>query len=235
MATFTRGFLGRRDRDERLPPGQYDAGATWPVLTAEATPNIDVSTWTFTIAGLVDTPTTWTWDEMHALPEGRYDGAIHASPTLLQSYVVFANKTLLDAAGIALPTLDAPWTWDDFAANAKALTTGDQHGLCWGLRSAGALVMSTALNYGGTFFTTEGDTTTFTFGPAEQEIPTLQLLAASAEDLRSRAERIVAKLALSEWRTELEQSTSPVGGGSFPVMTPVFSGSAGSGAAAASC
>jgi ABC-type glycerol-3-phosphate transport system substrate-binding protein len=96
----------------------------------------------------------------------------YATPTLLQSYVVFANRTLLDAAGIALPTLDTPWTWDDFAANAKALTSGDQYGLCWGLRSAGALVMSTSLNYGGTFFATEGDTTTFTFGPAEQEVPT---------------------------------------------------------------
>jgi ABC-type glycerol-3-phosphate transport system substrate-binding protein len=101
-----------------------------------------------------------------------YDGQIYASPTLLQSYVVFANKTLLDEAGIALPTIDAPWTWDDFAANAKALTGDGQYGLCWGLRSAGALVMSTSLNYGGTFFATEGDTTTFTFGPAEQQVPT---------------------------------------------------------------
>ena len=34
---FTRGFEGRRrpPRDERLPPGQYDVGSDWPVLTAE--------------------------------------------------------------------------------------------------------------------------------------------------------------------------------------------------------
>ena len=39
---LTRGFGGRGAavRDPRLPPGQYDAGTTWPVLTAEATPRL---------------------------------------------------------------------------------------------------------------------------------------------------------------------------------------------------
>src|SRR5947209_8269293 len=70
MARFTRGFAGRgrANRDPRLPPGQYDTGKSWPVLTAEVTPRIDTATWTFRISGLVDRPTTWTWDEMHALP-----------------------------------------------------------------------------------------------------------------------------------------------------------------------
>lgn len=101
-----------------------------------------------------------------------WDGKIYAVPTLLQSYVVFANKALLDDAGIAVPTIDAPWTWDDLATNAKALTKDGKYGLCWGLKSAGALVMSTSLGFGGTFFTTEGDTTTFNFGEAEQQVPT---------------------------------------------------------------
>ena len=36
MSKFTRGFLGRsKNRDPRLPPGQYDVGSDWPVLTAE--------------------------------------------------------------------------------------------------------------------------------------------------------------------------------------------------------
>ena len=40
MTGPTKGFL-RRDRaakDPRLPPGQYDTGADWPVLSAEPTP-----------------------------------------------------------------------------------------------------------------------------------------------------------------------------------------------------
>ena len=37
---ITRGFTGRAhpERSERLPPGQYDTGNSWPVLTAEVTP-----------------------------------------------------------------------------------------------------------------------------------------------------------------------------------------------------
>ena len=64
----TRGFFRKRpDGPEgRLPPGQYDTGAGWPVLTAEATPRVDTATWTMTVDGLVERPTTWTWDQIHA-------------------------------------------------------------------------------------------------------------------------------------------------------------------------
>jgi DMSO/TMAO reductase YedYZ molybdopterin-dependent catalytic subunit len=83
MAKFTRGFVGRghAERDPRLPPGQYDAGHDWPVLTAEVTPTLDLATWTFTIEGLVERPTTWTWEEIHALPGSVYDGDIHCVTT----------------------------------------------------------------------------------------------------------------------------------------------------------
>src|SRR3982750_737084 len=67
----TRGFLGRkRDRDPRLPPGQYDVGADWPVLTAEPTPRIRPEDWSVTVDGRVETPTTWTGDGAHRPPAG---------------------------------------------------------------------------------------------------------------------------------------------------------------------
>jgi DMSO/TMAO reductase YedYZ molybdopterin-dependent catalytic subunit len=82
MSPFTRGFAGRgRTRDPRLPPGQYDTGGSWPVLTAEATPKLDTASWSFTIEGLVEQPTTWTWDQIRALPLDGYDGAIHCVTT----------------------------------------------------------------------------------------------------------------------------------------------------------
>src|SRR5436309_169447 len=60
MAKVTRGFLGRnREKDPRLPPGQYDTGNRWPVLTAEVTPKLDRTTWTFKVEGLVEQPTAW--------------------------------------------------------------------------------------------------------------------------------------------------------------------------------
>ena len=45
---LTRGFAGRgnAERDPRLPPGQYDTGKSWPVLTAEVTPKLDTASWT---------------------------------------------------------------------------------------------------------------------------------------------------------------------------------------------
>jgi DMSO/TMAO reductase YedYZ molybdopterin-dependent catalytic subunit len=104
MARATRGFFGRGrgPRDERLPPGQYDAGADWPTLTAEVTPRIDTATWTFTVDGLVERPTTWTWDEIHALPPDEFAGDIHCVTTWSKLGVRFGGvsiDTLLAAAG----------------------------------------------------------------------------------------------------------------------------------------
>jgi DMSO/TMAO reductase YedYZ molybdopterin-dependent catalytic subunit len=79
----TRGFTGRlrRTRDERLPPGQYDVGADWPVLTAEVTPHLVPEHWTMTVDGLVTDPKTWTWDEVRHLPGSEYAGDIHCVTT----------------------------------------------------------------------------------------------------------------------------------------------------------
>ncbi len=99
----TRGFLGRahRERDPRLPPGQYDVGGDWPVLTAEATPRFDPDRWTMSVDGLVDNPTSWTWADMHALPQSEYRGDIHCVTTWSKLDTNFAGVSvdlLLDAA-----------------------------------------------------------------------------------------------------------------------------------------
>jgi DMSO/TMAO reductase YedYZ molybdopterin-dependent catalytic subunit len=78
-----KGFLGRRpaQRDRRLPPGQYDVGSDWPVLTAEVTPRFDPERWTMTVDGLVERPQTWSWQDMHLLPQSQYRGDIHCVTT----------------------------------------------------------------------------------------------------------------------------------------------------------
>ena len=83
------------------PPGQYDTGNQWPVLTAEVTPRVDTSRWTMTVDGLVEQPTRWTWDEIHALPPSEYVGAIHCVTTWSKLDTQFAGvsvDTLLDQA-----------------------------------------------------------------------------------------------------------------------------------------
>ena len=83
MTGSTRGFVGRRhaERDPRLPPGQYDTGRDFPVLTAEITPRLDPDRWTMTVDGLVDNPHTWSWADLHALPQSEYQGDIHCVTT----------------------------------------------------------------------------------------------------------------------------------------------------------
>ena len=103
MAKFTRGFTGRGNaaRDTRLPPGQYDTGKNWPVLTAEVTPKLSTDTWTFSIEGAVEQPMQWTWDEIHALPSSTYEGDIHCVTTwskLGMSFTGVSVDTLLAAA-----------------------------------------------------------------------------------------------------------------------------------------
>ncbi len=99
----TRGFVRRRpDSAGRLPPGQYDVGSSWPVLTAEATPSIDPASWSLAVDGLVDRPTTWTWDEVQQLPPSSYSGDIHCVTTWSKFDVVFTGvsvDTLLAATG----------------------------------------------------------------------------------------------------------------------------------------
>ena len=79
-STFRR-LLGAGERDSRLPPGQYDAGSTFPVLTAEVSPRLEAKDWSLRIDGLVEKPRVWTWDEIHQVPRSTYEGDIHCVTT----------------------------------------------------------------------------------------------------------------------------------------------------------
>ena len=107
MPGVTRGFLGRRARDPRLPPGQYDVGTDWPVLTAEPTPRIAPETWSITVDGRVENPTTWTWDEAHALPPSEYRGDIHCVTTWSKFDTRFAGVSVDTLLEVARPTAGA--------------------------------------------------------------------------------------------------------------------------------
>jgi DMSO/TMAO reductase YedYZ molybdopterin-dependent catalytic subunit len=100
--TLSRAFSGRRRPvREGLPPGQYDVGTSWPVLTAEVTPRIDPERWTMSVDGLVERELSWTWDEMHRLPQSEYAGNIHCVTTWSKFDVRFGGVSLdvlLDAA-----------------------------------------------------------------------------------------------------------------------------------------
>jgi multiple sugar transport system substrate-binding protein len=104
------------------------------------------------------------WDTVN------YGGRITGVPSLMQTYNVFANMTILKAAGIKAPTLDKPWTWQQFRTISKRLTKSGQYGVCWGLRSPTAAIQTMALNYGGQYFYLDKGKWEFKWGAAEQAI-----------------------------------------------------------------
>jgi DMSO/TMAO reductase YedYZ molybdopterin-dependent catalytic subunit len=132
---FTRGFEGRRrrERDVRLPPGQYDVGHDWPVLTAEPTPQVDTATWTFTIDGLVEQSLTWTWDEIHAMPGSVYNGDIHCVTTWSKLGVTFSGVSIdtLLAAAKPLPAATYVLAWSTTGYNTNLPLADVTDGKAW--------------------------------------------------------------------------------------------------------
>lgn len=100
------------------------------------------------------------------------DGKVIAYPTELQSYMVFANKTMLEAAGVQIPTGDT-MTWDQLREIAKATTKDGKYGLGWGLKSPTATFMTMAPQFGGTFFDGSGADATLTLDNGELALPEL--------------------------------------------------------------
>jgi DMSO/TMAO reductase YedYZ molybdopterin-dependent catalytic subunit len=105
----TRGFFRKRPDESagRLPPGQYDVGASWPLLTAEATPRVQLDSWTVSVDGLVKRPTTWTWDDVQQLPRSSYAGDIHCVTTWSKFDVTFVGVSVDDLLVAAEPLDDA--------------------------------------------------------------------------------------------------------------------------------
>jgi DMSO/TMAO reductase YedYZ molybdopterin-dependent catalytic subunit len=78
MSVISRGFGRREGRtDGRLPPGQYDAGDRFPVLSAGPTPRTPLGEWDLSIQGEVDQGQRWTWDEFRELPREAVTVDIH--------------------------------------------------------------------------------------------------------------------------------------------------------------
>ncbi|MBO9625145.1 MAG: sugar ABC transporter substrate-binding protein [Microbacterium sp.] len=98
------------------------------------------------------------------------DGQIIGAPTELQTYVVFANKKLLDAAGVKIPTGDS-MSWDELADIAAATTSGDVHGITWGLKSPTAAFMSLGMGFGSKYFTGKGEDMKVAVKDADLEVP----------------------------------------------------------------
>jgi DMSO/TMAO reductase YedYZ molybdopterin-dependent catalytic subunit len=63
-------------RDNRVPPRQSRT-LKWPILDASGAPKIDLAKWTFAVHGLVGKATTWSWEDMQAMPRVKVFADFH--------------------------------------------------------------------------------------------------------------------------------------------------------------
>lgn len=109
---------------------------------------------------------------------------IFGAPTLMQSYVAFANTGAFEAAGIEVPSGDS-LEWEDLREIAQQLTADDSYGLGWGLKSPTAPFMNLALGEDGTFFDVDDEgQATIDIGEEELALPqTVHAMAYEDESL----------------------------------------------------
>jgi multiple sugar transport system substrate-binding protein len=93
-------------------------------------------------------------------------------PIMTQTYNVFANMDELKAAGIKAPTIGSPWTWDQFRAASKKLTSNGNWGVCWGLKSPTATIQTLGLNWGAQWNYLQNGKWVLQVGAPEQKILT---------------------------------------------------------------
>jgi DMSO/TMAO reductase YedYZ molybdopterin-dependent catalytic subunit len=74
-----RGLTGRSDK-ARLPPGQH-LTRDWPILDLGIQPNLSTKDWSLTVAGAVEAPLTWNWDQFRSQPQHDFVSDIHCVTT----------------------------------------------------------------------------------------------------------------------------------------------------------
>lgn len=150
---------------------QFNGGAAPDIIHYEAASIVP-----FARDGYLADLSEFMSDEFVAdVPEGilaavTVDDQVVAYPTELQSYMVFANKTLLDAAGVEIPSGDT-MTWEEMQEIAAATTAGGTYGLGWGLKSPTAAFMAMAPGFGGAFFEGTGSDAELVVDDGELAIP----------------------------------------------------------------
>lgn len=100
-----------------------------------------------------------------------FDQGIYGIPFLQEPRMVIANQKLLKEAGVALPTAERPWTWDEFDAAAAKLTKKGTYGVAWALKEPVSATLNLSMGYDGQYIYKSGDKATVKFGAAEQAVP----------------------------------------------------------------
>ncbi|WP_030904520.1 ABC transporter substrate-binding protein [Streptomyces sp. NRRL F-5126] len=108
----------------------------------------------------------------------RFGGGLYGVPFLQEPWVLIADRTLLDRAGIALPTQRRPWSWAEFEDVARELThhgSGAQRfGTAWAMKSPVNATVNLSMSMGGRIlYRREDGTPEVRLGPADSAFPEL--------------------------------------------------------------
>ena len=90
----------------RLPVGQHVV-KNWPVLDLGDQPDVDRSTWTLEVTGLVEHPFTLTWDQFMALPQVDDVSDFHCVTTWSRYDNHWSGVRFSTLAEMAVPTDEA--------------------------------------------------------------------------------------------------------------------------------
>ena len=63
-------------RQQRLPPGQHLV-EKWPILDLGVTPNVPKDAFTLDVAGEIEHPVSWSWNDLMAQPQATMTSDIH--------------------------------------------------------------------------------------------------------------------------------------------------------------
>lgn len=101
-----------------------------------------------------------------------FGDGVYGVPFLQEPRVLIANKKILHASGVRVPTAGRPWSWEEFRQVAKDLTAhmGEgRYGIAWPLKEPVSVTLNLGLSAGGQLFHRGADgkvTVRFTEGDA---------------------------------------------------------------------
>lgn len=108
--------------ENRLPPGQH-LTSSFPVLDLGIKPNVPLNEWRLTIIGLVDNPSTFTWEEFNALPPFEDVSDFHCVTTWSKFDVRWGGVAFFTLADIVRPKPEARHvlftSYDDYTTNVR--------------------------------------------------------------------------------------------------------------------
>ncbi|MYS12309.1 extracellular solute-binding protein [Streptomyces sp. SID6041] len=100
---------------------------------------------------------------------------VYGVPFLQEPRVIIANRTILEAAGVRLPTPAHPWTWPEFRRITQDLTRTmgpGRHAVAWPLKEPVSVSLNLGLSAGGQLFHRAADgRVTVRFTEADAVVP----------------------------------------------------------------